>query len=145
MFDSFAISINGPRAWDLDVAVDVTFLDAGTNYRLTLRNGVLVYRKVPADEATAAATVKLANKLRLLMFATGDTDSPGLGGDRRRRRAAVHPRGARPAQPELQHRHAVAGLVLRLHAGLWFSLINDPGCKIDAKGCRRRRAESIRW
>ena len=26
----------------------------GTNYRLTLRNGVLVYRKVPADEATAA-------------------------------------------------------------------------------------------
>jgi alkyl sulfatase BDS1-like metallo-beta-lactamase superfamily hydrolase len=78
MFDSFAISINGPRAWDLDVAVDVTFLDAGTNYRLTLRNGVLVYRKVPADEATAAATVKLANKLRLLMFAAGDADSPGL-------------------------------------------------------------------
>ena len=78
MFDSFAISINGPCAWDLNVAVDVTFLDAGTNYRLTLRNGVLVYRKVPADEATAAATIKLANKLRLLMFATGDTDSPGL-------------------------------------------------------------------
>jgi alkyl sulfatase BDS1-like metallo-beta-lactamase superfamily hydrolase len=78
MFDSFAISINGPRAWDLDVAVDVTFLDVGTNYRLTLRNGVLVYRKVPADEATAAATIKLANKLRLLMFAAGDADSPGL-------------------------------------------------------------------
>ncbi len=78
MFDSFAISINGPRAWDLDVAVDVSFLDAGTNYRLTLRNGVLVYRKVPADEATAAATIKLANKLRLLMFAAGDADSPGL-------------------------------------------------------------------
>jgi alkyl sulfatase BDS1-like metallo-beta-lactamase superfamily hydrolase len=78
MFDSFAININGPRAWDLDVAVDVTFLDMGTNYRLTLRNGVLVYRKVPADEATAAATIKLANKLRLLMFAAGDADSPGL-------------------------------------------------------------------
>jgi alkyl sulfatase BDS1-like metallo-beta-lactamase superfamily hydrolase len=78
MFDSFAISINGPRAWDLDVAVDVTFLDAGTNYRLTLRNGVLVYGKVPADEATAAATITLANKLRLLMFAAGDADSPGL-------------------------------------------------------------------
>jgi alkyl sulfatase BDS1-like metallo-beta-lactamase superfamily hydrolase len=78
MFDSFAISINGPRAWDLDVAVDVSFLDAGTNYLLTLRNGVLVYRKVPADEATAAATIKLANKLRLLTFAAGDNDSPGL-------------------------------------------------------------------
>jgi alkyl sulfatase BDS1-like metallo-beta-lactamase superfamily hydrolase len=78
MLDSFAISINGPRAWDLNVAVDVTFLDVGTNYRLTLRNGVLVYRKVPADEATAAATIKLANKSRLLMFAAGDADSPGL-------------------------------------------------------------------
>jgi alkyl sulfatase BDS1-like metallo-beta-lactamase superfamily hydrolase len=78
MFDSFAISINGPKAWDLDLAIDVTFSDVATNYRLTLRNGVLVYRKVPADAATATATVTLANKLRLLMFATGDTASPGL-------------------------------------------------------------------
>ena len=49
MFDSFAISVNGPRAWDLDLAIDVTFADVATNYRLTLRNGVLVHRKVPAD------------------------------------------------------------------------------------------------
>ena len=27
-----------------------SFEDLATNYRLTLRNGVLVYRKVPADE-----------------------------------------------------------------------------------------------
>jgi alkyl sulfatase BDS1-like metallo-beta-lactamase superfamily hydrolase len=78
MFDTFAININGPRAWDLDVAVDVAFLDVDTNYRLTLRNGVLVYRKVPADESTANATVKLANRLRLLTFAAGDSGSPGL-------------------------------------------------------------------
>ena len=78
MFDTLAINVNGPRAWDLDVAVDVTFLDVDTNYRLTLRNGVLVYRKVPADQATAQATVKLANKLRLLTFAAGDSDSPGV-------------------------------------------------------------------
>ncbi|MDT5191198.1 MAG: linear primary-alkylsulfatase [Mycobacterium sp.] len=83
LFDSFAISINGPRAWDLDLAIDVTFSDVATNYRLTLRNGVLIYRKVPADASTAAATVTLANKLRLLMFAAGDTTSPGIdiGGD----------------------------------------------------------------
>jgi alkyl sulfatase BDS1-like metallo-beta-lactamase superfamily hydrolase len=78
MFDSFAISVNGPRAWDLDLAIDVTFLDVSTNYRLTLRNGVLVYRKVDADESTANATIKLANKLRLLAFAAGDNASPGL-------------------------------------------------------------------
>ncbi len=107
MFDTFAININGPRAWDLDVAVDITFLDVDTNYRLTLRNGVLVYRKVPADESTANATVKLANKLRLLMFAAGDTDSPRRRDHRGRQRAAVDHRGGRPAGPELQHHHAV--------------------------------------
>jgi alkyl sulfatase BDS1-like metallo-beta-lactamase superfamily hydrolase len=78
MFDTFAINVNGPRAWAVDVAVDVMFLDTGTNYRLTLRNGVLVYRKVPADATTAAATIRLANKLRLLTFAAGDNNSPGL-------------------------------------------------------------------
>ncbi len=78
MFDTFAINVNGPRAWDLDLALDVTFLDAETNYRLTLHNGVLVYRRAPADKATADATVKLANKLRLLAFAAGDNDSSGL-------------------------------------------------------------------
>jgi alkyl sulfatase BDS1-like metallo-beta-lactamase superfamily hydrolase len=78
MFDSFAISINGPKAWDLVLAIDVTFSDLGANYRLTLRNGVLVHRKVAADPATATATVTVVNKLRLLMFATGDTTSPGV-------------------------------------------------------------------
>jgi alkyl sulfatase BDS1-like metallo-beta-lactamase superfamily hydrolase len=78
LFDTFAISINGPRAWDLDIAVDVTFSDTAANYRLTLRNGVLIHRKVAADPSTAAATVTLANKLRLLALAAGDNDSPGL-------------------------------------------------------------------
>jgi alkyl sulfatase BDS1-like metallo-beta-lactamase superfamily hydrolase len=78
MFDSFAISVNGPKAWDLNLAIDVTFADVATNYRLSLRNGVLVYRKVAADAATAGATITLANKLRLLMFAAGDATSPGL-------------------------------------------------------------------
>jgi alkyl sulfatase BDS1-like metallo-beta-lactamase superfamily hydrolase len=78
MFDTFAINLNGPRAWDLDVAVDITFLDTATNYRVTVRNGVLVYRNRPADESTAQATIKFANKMRLLAFAVGDADSPGL-------------------------------------------------------------------
>lgn len=78
MFDVLAISVNGPRAWDLDIAIDVAFLDIETNYRLSLRNGVLVYRKVPADAATAQATLTLATKLRLLTLAAGDNTSPGL-------------------------------------------------------------------
>jgi alkyl sulfatase BDS1-like metallo-beta-lactamase superfamily hydrolase len=78
MFDSLAINVNGPRAWDLDLAIDVTFADLDTNYRLTLRNGVLIYRKRPADESTANATAKLSSKVRLLAFAAGDTTSPGI-------------------------------------------------------------------
>ena len=81
MFDSFAISVNGPRAWDLVLAIDVTFTDLATNYRLTLRNGVLVYRKTVADPATATATVTVADKVRLLTFATGDVTSAGIGID----------------------------------------------------------------
>nr|WP_090278320.1 alkyl sulfatase dimerization domain-containing protein [Mycolicibacterium komanii]CRL73734.1 alkyl sulfatase-like hydrolase [Mycolicibacterium komanii] len=78
IFDALAITVNGPRAWDLDLAIDVTFGDTATNYRLTLRNGVLVHRKVAADEASAQATVNVASKLRLLALAAGDDSSPGL-------------------------------------------------------------------
>jgi alkyl sulfatase BDS1-like metallo-beta-lactamase superfamily hydrolase len=78
IFDTFAINLNGPRAWHLDVSLDITFLDTSANYRVTVRNGVLVYRKRPADGSTAQATIRLANKLRLLAFAIDDADSPGL-------------------------------------------------------------------
>jgi alkyl sulfatase BDS1-like metallo-beta-lactamase superfamily hydrolase len=78
IFDSLAIRVDGPRSWDLDVATDITFADSATNYRLTLRNGVLVYRKVAADSATADVTVKLDSKFRLLAVAMGDFTSPGL-------------------------------------------------------------------
>lgn len=78
MFDVLALSVNGPRAWDLDLALDVTFADLGANYRLTLRNGVLVQRKRAADPATATATVTVAAKLRLMAAALGDFSSPGL-------------------------------------------------------------------
>ena len=78
IFDGLAIRVNGPRSWDLDLTVDVTLADAAVNYRLALRNGVLVQRKVPADPSTAMVTVQLANKIRLLAVAAGDFTSPGL-------------------------------------------------------------------
>ena len=78
IFDSLAISVDGPRSWDLDIAIDITFADLAVNYRLALRNGVLVYRKVAADPATATVTVKLDTKSRLLAVAMGDVTSAGL-------------------------------------------------------------------
>ena len=78
MFDILAISVNGRRAWDLALAIDVTFADLGENYRLSLGNGVLVYRKRPAEPETATAAVTLAAKMRLMAAAMGDLTSPGL-------------------------------------------------------------------
>ncbi|HEY3995595.1 MAG TPA: alkyl sulfatase dimerization domain-containing protein [Mycobacterium sp.] len=78
IFDSFALRVDGPRSWDLDIAIDISFADVASNYRLTLRNGVLVYRKVAADASTASVTVALDNKIRLLAVAMGDATSPGL-------------------------------------------------------------------
>jgi len=78
MFDIVAISVDGPRAWDLDLALDITFADLGANYRVTLRNGVLVHRQRRADPETAAATVTVAAKMRLMAAAMGDLTSPGI-------------------------------------------------------------------
>ncbi|MGV2982901.1 alkyl/aryl-sulfatase [Microbacterium sp. AGC85] len=77
LFDSVAISVDGPRAWDLDVALDFTLTDEGRNFRVTLRNGVLVYVEKPADAATAQASLSLT-KPRLLALVAGDSDSPGV-------------------------------------------------------------------
>ncbi len=84
IFDSLAIRVDGPRSWDLEIAIDIAFADLAVNYRLNLRNGVLVYRKAAADATTATVTVQLDSKFRLLAVAMGDFSSPGLeiSGDR---------------------------------------------------------------
>ena len=77
LLDSIAISVDGPRAWDLDLAFDLAFDDLGRNFRVTLRNGVLVHDEKPADAATAGATVTLS-KPRLLSLLGGDRESAGV-------------------------------------------------------------------
>ena len=76
LLDSLAISVDGPRAWDLDLSLDITFTDIDTNYRLTLHNGVLIYINRPPDD-TADATLTLT-KTRLIGLLGGDTSGPGI-------------------------------------------------------------------
>ncbi len=76
LFDSLALSVNGPKAWDLTLALDVTFTDLDANYRLTLRNGALTSIK-RAARADADATLTLT-KPRLIAMAGGDLTSPGV-------------------------------------------------------------------
>jgi alkyl sulfatase BDS1-like metallo-beta-lactamase superfamily hydrolase len=76
LLDALAISIDGPAAWHLDLNINVTFTDLDANYRVRLRNGVLISRKKEVDP-DAAATVSLS-KSRLLALLAGDADSPGI-------------------------------------------------------------------
>ena len=76
LLDAIAISVDGPKAWDLDLAFDLTFTDLEQNFRITLRNGVLVYVE-RAAASDAPLTVRLA-KARMIAMLGGDTTSPGL-------------------------------------------------------------------
>ncbi len=76
LFDSLSLSVNGPKAWDLALSLDITFSDQDANYRLTLRNGALTYVK-RAVSLGADATLTLT-KPRLIAIAGGDLTSPGV-------------------------------------------------------------------
>ena len=56
--------------------MDVTFTDLDANYRLTLRNGVLIY--VRRDAENAAAATLYAHQGQMLGLLAGDTSSPGI-------------------------------------------------------------------
>jgi alkyl sulfatase BDS1-like metallo-beta-lactamase superfamily hydrolase len=77
LLDAIAITVDGPSAWDLDLAIDLTFTDIGRSFRVTLRNGVLVYVQREADETSAQATVSLT-KSRMLALLAGDRESAGI-------------------------------------------------------------------
>ncbi|MGH8876379.1 MAG: alkyl/aryl-sulfatase [Stackebrandtia sp.] len=82
-FDALAVQVNGPKAWDLDLAVGWRFPDHGVAYRTTLRNGVFSYVRDGAGETGLALTVPRA---ALAHLATGDVEAArgaglGLDGD----------------------------------------------------------------
>ena len=77
LLDAIAITVDGPRAWDLSLALDITFTDADRNFRVTLSNGALTYVEKAADPSTATATISLT-KPRMLGLLAGDTESEGL-------------------------------------------------------------------
>ncbi|WP_438023062.1 alkyl/aryl-sulfatase [Sorangium sp. So ce233] len=76
LFDSIAVKIDGPRAWDLDLRLDIALTDLDVNYRVTLRNGVLVHVERPAD-GKAQLTISLS-KGRLFALLGGDSTSEGI-------------------------------------------------------------------
>ncbi|MFC4138355.1 MULTISPECIES: alkyl/aryl-sulfatase [unclassified Microbacterium] len=75
LLDAIAIKIDGPKAWDLDLALSIEFTDLQRTFRVTLRNGVLVY--LEDGEGDVSLTLRLT-KARLIALAAGDATSPGI-------------------------------------------------------------------
>jgi alkyl sulfatase BDS1-like metallo-beta-lactamase superfamily hydrolase len=76
LLDALAIRVDGPKAWDLDLALDLTLTDLDRSFHVTLRNGVLVYVERRPDAATPLQLT--LSKTRLIQLAGGDTQSAGV-------------------------------------------------------------------
>lgn len=69
LFDALAVRVDGPRAWDERVTVDVRFTDAEDHYRLQLANGVLTYS--PAERSNPADATLTGPRAALPVLAAG--------------------------------------------------------------------------
>jgi alkyl sulfatase BDS1-like metallo-beta-lactamase superfamily hydrolase len=76
-FDAVAIQVNGPAAWDLDLATRWAFRDHHATYRTALRNGVLGYVRDGSGDVTLTITVP---RQALGTLATGDPDGARAAG-----------------------------------------------------------------
>jgi alkyl sulfatase BDS1-like metallo-beta-lactamase superfamily hydrolase len=77
LFDALAIQVNGPAAWDLDLAIRWDLPDHGASYRTTLRNGVLTYVK---DSDKPVALTLTAPAAALIAVAQGNIDTARRNG-----------------------------------------------------------------
>lgn len=72
LLDSIAVRIDGPRAWDEDLTIDLVLTDEGSHHRLTLHNGALTHRTVTDPRTPAGLTLTLT-KPQLMAVLAGRT------------------------------------------------------------------------
>jgi alkyl sulfatase BDS1-like metallo-beta-lactamase superfamily hydrolase len=80
LFDSIAIRINGPKAWDLRLSISWHFTDAHENYQMELSNGALIHYPT-TDNRTGDLTVTLTKPQLLQLLATAKPDGIDISGD----------------------------------------------------------------
>lgn len=79
VFDSIAVRVDGPRAWDLHLAIAWHITDDDTTYLLELRNGALHHRTV--DAAPPGATTFTLARRSLIGLVVGAIDLADALGD----------------------------------------------------------------
>ncbi|KAB2371547.1 alkyl/aryl-sulfatase [Actinomadura montaniterrae] len=82
VFDSLAIRVDGPRAWDTRLTIDCNFTDLKDEVRLSLANGVLTQTRAH-DGTPADLTLTLTKPQLLQLVATQDLGDIQADGDRR--------------------------------------------------------------
>ena len=78
IFDAIAIRVDGPKAWGLALSIGVDLADSGEQYRLDLRNGVLVHHAAPVD---GAALIVRTSRAALPGLLAGQMSGISLDGD----------------------------------------------------------------
>ncbi|MEU5770076.1 alkyl sulfatase dimerization domain-containing protein [Streptomyces asoensis] len=82
VLDSIAVRIDGPRAWNEDLTVDLVLTDEDTRHRLTLHNGALTHRILRGTpRAPAGLTLTLARPQLLGVLAGKGLDGVITEGD----------------------------------------------------------------
>jgi alkyl sulfatase BDS1-like metallo-beta-lactamase superfamily hydrolase len=80
LFDSLAIRIDAPRAWDTTASVRWEVTDLGETYRMELSNGVLIHHPTNRDEP-ADLVVTLTRSQLLAMLAGAGHEGVIFDGD----------------------------------------------------------------
>jgi alkyl sulfatase BDS1-like metallo-beta-lactamase superfamily hydrolase len=80
LFDSIAIRIDAPRAWDTRLSVRWEFTDLNENYHMELSNGVLIHYPTTRDDP-ADLTVTLTRPQAFALLAGKATDGVTFDGD----------------------------------------------------------------
>lgn len=74
LFDSFAIQINGPKAWDEEISILVVLTD-GPRYRWWLSNGALIYTTVDEFDSADVTLTTTTGKLPAIAVHGLDPDA----------------------------------------------------------------------
>ncbi|GCE37499.1 alkyl sulfatase [Rhodococcus wratislaviensis] len=81
IFDSVALRINGPRAWDATLVAEWHFTEPEAHYRTTLSNGALIQTVAPRTAAQPDVTLTLTKMQLLALFAGRGLEGIEVTGD----------------------------------------------------------------
>ncbi|MEE1821496.1 alkyl sulfatase dimerization domain-containing protein [Streptomyces sp. BE20] len=84
LLDSIAVRVDGPRAWQENLTIDLALVDERRRHRLTLSNGALTHRTVPPSGAARTAadlTLTLTKPQLLGLLAGGGSEKIDHEGD----------------------------------------------------------------